>query len=337
LLCPHCGVRTSDAEGAVPPATADTGLDDLPANGLIIGLLLAQGLYYALRHLVDAWLLAHGGVAAIEAYWDGPLTGLITQQALGATALFAGGMVAAAGRRHGAVLGAALGVLNAALLLGLHLLFRRSSDEATWYGQPLLNVFVGTVGGAVGSRIWQPAPELPPLTGDGRNAQEALTTVLPDRPARVVRQPVPWLRILIGIGAAIAGTLGARLIRDLVIVVGGGTGREMQSQFITWEIALVAQVMGGAIAGAVTRGGAAYGFWVGLPTAAFLIAAQSAWDVPMPGQEVRAWLLGAAVPDGSPAAVLIQGVQVLLMATLGGWLGSLALPANPGQRPTAGR
>src|SRR5262249_51717731 len=150
--------------------------------------------------------------------------------------------------------------------------------------------------------------------GDGRNTEEALTTVLPDRPTRVVTEPVPWLRILAGIGAAITGTLGARLIRDLVILAGGGTGREMQSQFITWEIALVAQGMGGAIAGAATRGGGAYGLWVGLPAAAFLVAAQAVSGVPLPGQEVRSWLLGAAVPDGSPAAALIQGIQVLLMA-----------------------
>jgi len=47
---------------------------------------------------------------------------------------------------------------------------------------------------------------------------------------------------------------------------------------------------------------------------------------------VPAWLLGATVPEGSPAALVIIGVQALVAAVLGGWLGALVLPADPRAR-----
>src|SRR5207253_2664906 len=93
--------------------------------------------------------------------------------------------------------------------------------------------------------------------------------------ADTVIEPLPLARILAGVAVAVAGTLGARMIREFVVVAGGGTGREMQSQFITWEIALVAQVIGGATAGARTRAGVLFGFCVGLPVAAILVIAQA--------------------------------------------------------------
>src|SRR5581483_6949455 len=98
---------------------------------------------------------------------------------------------------------------------------------------------------------------------------------LPDRPTATVAEPLPWGRIILGTAVAVGGTLWARMIRDFVVVASGGSGYEMQqSQFITWEISVVAQVIGGGIAGASTRGGAVYGLWVGLPAAGLLAVAQ---------------------------------------------------------------
>src|SRR5439155_11315931 len=137
--------------------------------------------------------------------------------------------------------------------------------------------------------------------------------------AEVETEPLPLARILLGMAMSVGGTLAARLIRDFVVVAGGGTGREMQqSQFITWEIALVAQLIGGAVAGAGTRSGAAYGFWVGLPSAALLVLIHAVAAVRVPAQAVPAWLLGVSAPEGSGAALAIQGAQALLLGLIGG-------------------
>jgi hypothetical protein len=334
LLCPRCGVRTTDP--AAPASSSEfTHESASPASGFLVGLLLAQGLYYALRHLATAWLLATGNAAAEADFWDNTVNGLVTSQALQGSALLIGGMMAAAGQRRGLVIGASLGAVNGLLLLALNNLKSPSAEGLTLYGLPVLHAFVGAAAGVIGSRVWQAAPGLPPLAGDGRVAQESLTTILPDRPIDVIVEPWPWSRLLLGIVIAVGGTLGARLIREWVVVAGGGTGREMQSQFITWEIALFTQVIGGAIAGAVTRGGAIYGFWVGLPTALILSGAQLVPDLRVPAQVVPAWLMGPSVPDGSPIVLAFQAVQTVVLGTLGGWLGGLILPADPGRRRDA--
>jgi hypothetical protein len=334
LLCPRCGVRTTDSTASVPTSTSFD--PTFSAGGWLIGLLLAQGLYYALWHIASAWLLAEGGESAKNEFWDNSFAGLLTVQALQALALFAGAMLGAAGRKHGLLAGASLGLVNAVLLIGLPLVSRRPMEDLIWYVQPVLHVFVGAVGGAIGSRVWQPAPVLPPLAGDGRSARGLLTTILPDESTIVFDEPIPWLLIAGGIVVAVGGTLGARLIRDFVVVAGGGKGREMaQSLFITWEITLIAQLIGGAMAGAGSRGGLMFGFWVGLPAAIILVVIQATAAVH--GPAVPAWLVGAAVTEGSPAALVIQGVQALVLGALGGWLGSLVLPADPGNRLAANR
>ena len=93
-MCPGCGIAT-DARPV--PAAAD---ESASAGGWVVGLVLAQGLYYALRHLANAWLLAQGAGVTEAAFWDDRFAGLLTAQGLQAMALFAGGMLAAAGRRH---------------------------------------------------------------------------------------------------------------------------------------------------------------------------------------------------------------------------------------------
>jgi hypothetical protein len=331
MLCPRCGVRTVDIEAAasMPAADADT---TSTAGALLIGLLLAQGLYYGLRHLAVAWRLTTSDPATEAEFWDRTVGGLITLQALQAVALLAGGMVATAGRRHGVAMGTALGVFNAVLILTLQRLMHQPTDEFSSYGQPLLNAFVGAVGGAIGSRVWQPPPELPPLIGDGRTGEKALTTAIPDRPVEVLDEPWPWGHIALGAAIAVGGTLGARVIRDFVVMAGGGTGREMQSQFITWEIALVAQVIGGTVAGAGTRGGALYGFWVGVAAAVCLAVVQSLAVGRVPAHSTPGWLIGGAGADASPAGLTVLAIQAVLLGIVGGWLGGLVLPADPGRR-----
>jgi hypothetical protein len=48
---------------------------------------------------------------------------------------------------------------------------------------------------------------------------------------------------------------------------------------------------------------------------------------------VSTWLLGLPVHEGGGTALAIQGIQAVMFGTLGGWLGSLILPADPRTKP----
>jgi hypothetical protein len=324
LVCPRCGTSV----------IADD--ERTSAGGWLVGLVLAQGLYYGLRHLATSWLLAEGGEAPEASFWDETFRGLLTAQALQAVALFAGAMLAAAGHRRALVIGASLGLANSFLLAGLQILLHHQPDDILLYAQPVLHGFVGAVAAVIGARVWQAAPDLPMLAGDGRIGREVLTTIVPERQMEVFIEPVPWLHVFAGAAVAIGGTIGANVIRDFVSVAGAGTTRGlMQSTFITWEITLVAQVIGGAIAGAGARSAVIFGAWVGVGAAVILGMLQaSAAGITTP---VPSWLLGASLPDGSPAAIIISAAQALLMGLLGGWLGGLVLPADPRVRPSPAR
>jgi hypothetical protein len=332
FLCPRCGTRTDDTEApanlAPAAAPAAEAAEPLSAGtGLFMGLLLAQGLYYALRHLVTALLLAAGDPAAEAEYWAG-FHGLVTQHTLQTITLLLGGMIAGAGQKHGLVIGVTLGAANAILLMGLPALAGQLPNELLLIGQPLLHMVVGAAGGYLGSRVWQQAPPVPTFA-DPRANQERLTTMLPDQPTTVVTEPLPWVRIILGTAVAAGGTLGARLIRDFVLAASGGlrgSAEIQRSQFITWEISVLAQVIGGGLAGAATRSGGVHGFWVGMLASAIMVTAQSFANMTLRSHEFTAWLIGLPVPEGSPAALVIQGVQAVALAALGGWLGALILP-----------
>src|SRR5205807_1882800 len=104
LHCPACGVRLEYRAGA-PRAAAPSGdiqvWQQTPWGRIVIGLLLAQGLYHGLLHLCKALAM---GLDPEDAHvlW-GSLTGLVVLQALQAVGLLSGGAVAGAGKRQGAV------------------------------------------------------------------------------------------------------------------------------------------------------------------------------------------------------------------------------------------
>lgn len=337
LVCPACGIRTADDEVRVARLPSSSDNFASPLSGLLVGLLLSQGCYYGLRHLVTALILATHGPSGETDFWDRSFYGLMALQSIQAIALLLGGMIAAAGRRHGWALGATLGFLNALLLLAIQEVTRQPIDELTRYGTPVIHVFVGAIAGAIGSRIWQPAPILLPLPGGGRVGSELLTVVLPDQPDEVVSEPIPWLRIALGIAIAVGGTLGARMIRHYVVIAGGGRGHEMQSQFVIWEISLIAQVLGGAIAGAFTRYGAAYGAWVAVPTLIVLAMLQAFGTVTLMTHVVPSKLLGLPLGESTPSILIFQSIQVFVFGVIGGWLGGMTLPADPGRRSAVAR
>src|SRR5207302_5630448 len=130
-----------------------------PWGRILIGLLLAQGLYYGLRHLCVAGLLATGLIDG-ETLWAS-IEGQLLIQSLQVVSLFFGGVFAGAGQRHGAVYGAVLGVWNGVFLVLVQPVLLRAEqvqffNTVSLYGQPLLQGALGCLAGWVGGRIWQP-------------------------------------------------------------------------------------------------------------------------------------------------------------------------------------
>ena len=52
----------------------------------------------------------------------------------------------------------------------------------------------------------------------------------------------------------------------------------------------------------------------------------SSADVALPTNEALGTIFGLQLPQGSPAAVVFQAGQALLLGIIGGWFGSLILP-----------
>jgi hypothetical protein len=332
FLCPKCGTQTQEVES---PGASDSKfgsvMPDPPtfAGGVLLGLLVSQGLTYALRHITTAVVLAQDGSASDAGFWSS-FQGWVAVQTIQATALFFSAIFAGAGQRMPLLVGLVLGALNALLFMMFSVVVRQPIDPLM-YAQPVVHAAVAAIGCIVGRRIWQPAPPLPALASAAVGpGEEELTIVLEDEPEIIEAEPLPWARFLLGAAIAVGGTIGARWIRDFVVIAGGGTGHEMQSNFITWQIAALAQVIGGIVTGSNSRSGAMYGFWTGILAAALIIVIPALRDAPAPA--VSAWILGSAA-ESRPAAFLVQGIQALILGFFGGWLGALILPPAAQFRP----
>src|SRR5262249_37844879 len=118
LNCPQCGVRllyqlTGRTE-KFNLVELEAQWQQTPWGRLLVGLLLAQGVYYVLRHLFTAGMLATTDQAV--GVWA-TLTGLILQQALQAVGVFLAGVLTGAGQRRGILLGLLVGVWNGILFV----------------------------------------------------------------------------------------------------------------------------------------------------------------------------------------------------------------------------
>jgi hypothetical protein len=327
FLCPKCGVQLQDPATLLQQPVADEPLVRAPSfwARLFIGLVLAQGLYYGLRQVVNAYLLAVGDPAAFFASFPG----LITIQVLQGVALLTGALFAGAGQQRGSVAGAVLGIWNAALILVAQTVFVQRVNDLTLYGVPVLHAFLGALGGGVGSLIWKPLPELPGFTPA---PETGLKITAPTE--KVV--PFAWGRILTGVAVAVGGTLWAHTIRNFVTDASLGalrTDSYLQAQFITWEISTMAVLVGAALAGCTTANGTKQGAAVGLLAGAGIIAVHIALGRnTYPAQEFLLEQLGAGRIAGkmTPQLAAVLMVNTFLLSLVGGWFGGqLMPPAGP--------
>jgi hypothetical protein len=239
-----------------------------PWGRILIGLMLAQGLFYGLRHLLTGVLLAINGGSAEETW--GNVHNLLLLQAVQGLSLFLGGVLAGGGQRSALVLGAVVGVWNGVLAVLLEQNPVQGLGMVSLSGQPLLHSAFAAVGGCVGGLIWRPLP----APGESRPAA-------PRKPAPRRASPfagqVAWVRVAVGIAVAVAGSLSATLLFQKMLDLSAGrlgTTEELHDRIITWEIKALAVLVGAALAGATTPNGLKQGLVVGLGSTVTLLGVQ---------------------------------------------------------------
>ncbi len=308
LTCPSCGSRLSYRLAVPSSRPGIPGLDEswqqTPWGKLFIGLVLAQGLYYGLRHLCIAGFLAaeqiHGSVWSL-------LTGLIVLQVLQAVSVLSAGALIGAGQRRGFLYGAVVGVWNGVLFVLVQHLVEQPLTPVSFFGEPMLQAAFGALGGLIGTMIWKPpaAVKLTIQSGSGPRVPLLRMRLSP------FHGPIAWGRVLTGITLAVGGVVWADVIREFVTEASEGKlsiDTQLQAELVTWEISALALLAGAALAGSTTKNGLKQGLVVGIGSGTLLFG------------------IRLASTAGTPQVLALTWLSSICLCLVGGWFGSQLLP-----------
>jgi hypothetical protein len=101
------------------------------------------------------------------------------------------------------------------------------------------------------------------------------------------------------------------IIRELILDASNGklkVDTNLQAQLVTWEIAALALVAGGVLAGATTFNGLTQGLWVGIGSSTILFG------------------IRLASSEMSFEFIVLTVISSLALALAGGWFGGQLLP-----------
>jgi hypothetical protein len=310
LDCPVCSTRLvfCDPERVRPALFGGQRFHYPTWARIFVGLVLAQGLFYALRQLITAVLLAWQGEEGVQAIWSSP-AGFFLVQGMQLLALLVGGILTGSAQQKGFALGAIMGVWNGVFSVLLHHGPALQLTAVALYGQPLVHALFGALGGWLGSLVFRPAAlsaavrsEVAPMPKRRRAA--ALHRSL-------FEGDVAWFRVAAGTLLAILGTLTAAALFDFLLDFSHGklsTADDMQDRLVTWEIKALALLLGGALAGATTGNGLKQGLCVGLASSVLLIGIQM--------HSSPHWL----------QLILLTLASAFPLGLAGGWFGSQLFP-----------
>ncbi len=308
---------------APPPPVHPTAV-----GRIAVGTILALGLYLGIRKVLM------GTVLATQANPDGwwlSFQALVAIHASQALAVAFGAVIAAAGRVYGYSLGFIVGGICGGLFLGFELLSGVPPETLVLYLQPPVLALLGLIAGVIGARVWTAAPILnfPVAKSSKLSSLQLGLDVAEERP-----RPTHWIRVLAGVSIIVVGVVGADSARHFLQKNSGGVLRVQsmgQGDFITWQLATMAILVGGVAAGAGTGAGMRHGVLAGILGAAAVIGI-----CVKQGQAVAPidyWLTKTSLdelPLTAPPAIVAVGGGMLLIALLGGWLGgALFLPLAP--------
>ena len=277
---------------------------------VVLGVLLAQGLYYAAEQFFLAGVMVIWSDSVSETT---SLAAMLSLQGLQIIALLAGSVLAGAGQRNAGLYGSLVGVWNGIIATMATGLSGGPLTVVSLYATPLLHAAVGGLGGLIGARIWRPIGAATP-TGTDR------PTFRPPRGRSIwslTHAEFHWLRIFAGVMVSVGGFLWADTILHAVLKSSDGNlsiRSSLQQEVITLEICALGVFLGGVLAGATTWRGGAQGAMVGVFSVLILLAMgminRQAASVPM-------------------FCTMLAGV--LILGLLGGAFGGRLLP--PISRP----
>ncbi|HTU17050.1 MAG TPA: hypothetical protein VMG10_03240 [Gemmataceae bacterium] len=308
LQCPLCGTRLlfHDAR-RLQERSPERPLRwrQRPWGRIFVGLLLAQGLFYGLRHLLTAVLMVVQGGEAVEQMWT-LATGILLLQGVRMFSVLIGGVFAGAGQQQAAFLGAMVGAWNGVFSVLLLPGPAQALTPITVLGQPLLQAGIGAVSGWLGSAFWTPLP-----------STTVAETPLPRKRSFLRRNmnlftgPIAWVRVSFGVILAVTGSLTATLFFETILDISHGvltTTDDLQDRLIVLEIKAFALILGGILAGASTSNGLKQGLCVGLASTVILIGIEMNF--------VERWVQLAG----------LTAVAAFSLSVVGGWFGSQLFP-----------
>ncbi len=332
--CPRCSGLLLMPHEVSPDAPrpefhpAQTALKPTVAGRVIMGIVLALGFYLGVRKLLMGTVLA---VVSDPNEWWLSFNGLVAVYATQAFAVVFGSVIAAAGRLHGYAHGLAVGVTCGGLFLGFELLLGAPPEALVVYLQPPVLALISLIAGVVGARVWSVAPELNiPVPNPSKLSSIQLATEAVTNPDR----PTSWLRIIIGVGVMVCGAVIADQARVFFQQNSAGLLRVQtfgQGQFITWQLATLAVLLGGVTAGAGTGAGIRHGLIAGALGGIGLLGICLKQGEAI--QPVAFWLTRIYLNEfeiSSPAVCIAVAGSILIVGIVGGWLGgALFLPLAP--------
>jgi hypothetical protein len=199
------------------------------------------------------------------------------------------------------------------------------------YLQPPVLALLGLVAGVIGARVWAGAPALDiPLPNQSKLSSIQLATDAVTNSDK----PTVWIRVFAAAMLIICCVAVSDQTRHFVQKNSAGLLRVQnlgQGEFITWQLAMFAVLVGGIIAGSGTGAGLRHGLYAGAIGGLGVLGVCLKLGQPIP--PIAYWLNRVSLeelPLTSPGVCFAVAGSILAVSVIGGWLGgALFLPLAP--------
>jgi len=326
--CPRCSGLLLMPEEA-PPSADELAhapiphFKPTPTARAVMGTIIALGFYLGLRKLTTAWVLAT--TDDYENWWLSA-NALVVVFVLQTVAAAFGAVLSSAGGRRGITVGGAVGGFCGGLFLIAEVIAGAPPTQLVLLMQPIILAVAGAVAGAVGSWYWAAVPEfeLPPPLVKKSSSIELMSEAPKDS-----GRPTIWYRVVVGAMIILAGISLAERARRLAEKSSGGllkVASRSQGEFMSWQIAALAVLAGGAFAGSGTGAGIRHGVFTGiLGGTGVAIVGVIRGEFSQPEEYFLNWMTLKASGPNDPVGFLGVGLGVLATSVVGGWFGGQLL------------
>jgi hypothetical protein len=326
-------VRPRTQHGSqAPSAGGEPSWQQTTWGKTVIGLIVAQGLWYTLMMLARTVVSATGN--DVQA-WLSSFSGLILMQGMLLVSLVVGGMLAGAGQQHGTLNGTIVGVCNAVFFVLVYVMILKN-ETLGLFVLLMLQVAFGTAGGFFGMQIWKPIEALTPLPETGAETRDGgveriLSAAAKKQKPSLFAGPVNWLRVVPGAVVAVVGTISAPTLFRYILMLGGPDAQadsQAQVKLLTFQLSALAMLAGGTIAGSNSNNGFKQGLVVGILSSLFLIGALLYQGDSHGTETVSSFfkqVFGIEVSENFQK-ILFTVLAVLPLSMAGSWFGSQLLP-----------